>query len=203
MMTECRLCDKALSPHSSELEDTILLENEHFVCIPALGALLPGYVLLVSRRHVVSIVQLTSDEVLSLNNLLEQLTHLPIYQDGHLLFEHGTPNARGGGACIHHYHLHLAPRNHLTLLQVEETLDFPTHRVTVPDLSAIREHNLQQGYLLISDGRSTVYHISDKIPPQLMRRILANHLGIGEQWNWTIYPHLDRVAQTVAAVRQE
>ena len=202
-MNECRLCDKALSPHSNALEDTILLENEHFLCIPALGALLPGYVLLVSRRHVISIAQLKSYEILALNGMLAQLTQLPIYQAGHLFFEHGSPNAKGGGACIHHYHIHFAPRNNLTLLEVEESLDFPTRRVTVPDVSAIREHKLKQGYLLISDGRSTVCHISDEIPRQLMRRILANHLGISEQWNWAIYPHLDRVAKTVDAVRQK
>ena len=45
-VTECRICDKVLRSEPDAIEDTVLYSNSHFVCIPALGALVPGYVIL-------------------------------------------------------------------------------------------------------------------------------------------------------------
>lgn len=200
-MTECRLCDKVLRPTSGALEDTVLHSNAHFICIPALGALVPGYVLLASRRHVTSIVSLSDIEISSLKQILRDLVTAPIYQNGHILFEHGTPNETGGGACIHHYHLHLVPKNDLSLSAIEKRIPMDTRRQLVPDVTSMRFQEVQGGYLLLSDGTTTVCHLSDEIPTQLIRRIIAGYLGIEDQWNWAIYPHMDRVAETIDAVR--
>ena len=188
-------------PTSNALEDTVLHSNAHFLCIPALGALVPGYLLLASRRHVTSIVELCDMEVESLKQILKDLVKFPIYQDGYLVFEHGTPNAIGGGACIRHYHLHFIPKRDLTLSGIEDRIPMPTTRLLVPDVTSIRSRKPNQGYILLSDGSTTVCHLSSHIPTQLIRRIIAEYIGLVDQWNWVIYPHMDRVAQTIEAVR--
>lgn len=200
-MMECRFCDKVLRPASDALEDTVLYSNAHFICIPALGALVPGYVMLVSRRHVTSIINLSDIEVASLRQILRQFVTVSIYQDGYILFEHGTPNESGGGACIHHYHLHLVPKNNFTLSAIEDRLPMDTQRLLMPDVISIRLQEIHSGYLLLSDGTTTVCHLSDEIPTQLVRRIIAGYLGIEDQWNWVIHTHMDRVAKTIDAVR--
>ena len=200
-MTECRICDKVLRPISDAIEDTVLRSNAHFICIPALGALVPGYVILASKRHVTSITNLFDTEILSLKQLIRDLVAVPTYQEGYILFEHGTPNASGGGACIHHYHLHLVPKHNFTLSGIEDRLPMDTRRVLLPGVTAIHLQALSTGYLLLSDGTTTVVHFSDEIPTQLIRRIIAEYLGIEDQWNWVIYPHMDRVAKTIDAVR--
>ena len=200
-MTECRLCDKVLQRASKALEDTVLLENAHFVCIPALGALLPGYVIVVSKRHVTSINRLTEIEIDSLTSILHQLMGFEIYQDGHLLFEHGTQNSLRGGACIYHYHLHFLPIQNMTISNIEERIPISTTRHMVENIFSVRSNKTEQSYLLLSDGITTVCHMSDEIPSQLVRRIVAEYIGMPEQWNWTIYPHMDRVVQTIDAVR--
>ena len=126
---------------------------------------------------------------------------MPTYEDGYILFEHGTPNASGGGACIHHYHLHLVPKHNITLSGIEDRLPMETRRVVLPDVTTIHMQALSTGYLLLSDGATTVVHFSDQIPTQLVRRIIARYLGIEDQWNWVIYPHMDRVAETIDTVR--
>ena len=199
---ECRLCDKVIPGASKALEDTILYSNEHVLCIPALGALVPGYVIVTTKRHVTSVVDFSDMEVESLKQILHELIDLPIYQGGYLLFEHAAPNVDiGGGSRIHHYHLHFLPKGDLSLSAIEDQFSVSTKREIVTDIMSMRSRELNQGYVLLSDGSTTVCHLSDEIPSQFIRKIIAGYFGIAHQWNWQVHPHLDIVAQTIETVR--
>lgn len=197
---ECLYCTKALLANADALEDTVLFENSHFVCLPSLGALVPGYVMLISKRHVTAINQLSVGETKSLVTLVRNLENLGPYREGYLIFEHGLSATEGGNACIDHFHLHLTPSVGLTLLDIENHIPFPTKKIVLPSIISLRDHNLNPGYILISNGKTHVCHVSDEFSSQFIRKILAEHVGLTEKWNWVIYPHMDRVAQTIEMV---
>src|SRR5690242_1505151 len=54
----CVFCDAQDAHGSSRLENSELLNSEHFVLMPALGPLVPGHVLIVSRDHALSLAAL-------------------------------------------------------------------------------------------------------------------------------------------------
>ena len=75
-MTDCKFCN--LNPQ--DFANTRIDETEHFFLVPAVGCLVEGYLLLVSKRHIFSMAELTpveKDEYLTLltkyRNLFDQI----------------------------------------------------------------------------------------------------------------------------------
>src|SRR5579864_8573109 len=110
---ECRYCSGFLAPDATGKGlpwNTPVLESEHFVVVPTLGHLIPGWLLLIPRQHYACLGALGPDlrsEVMDLKaeseSLLKRL-YGPVMK-----FEHGPCSPGTGGTCVSHAHLHLVP----------------------------------------------------------------------------------------------
>ena len=95
-----------------EQKERIVLENEHFVVLVPFWAIWPYETMIVSKRHVQTILQFTEEEKLAFAEILKQLTAK--YDN---LFSISFPYSAGmhqspvndGGHAAWHWHMHFYP----------------------------------------------------------------------------------------------
>lgn len=179
--------------------DTALAIGETTVLVPTVGVIVPGYLLAVTREHVLSFAQLPGESLRAVERWLEQL--LPTLSESfgeYLVFEHGSGGWRkqaGSGACLVHAHLHLIPGfSHMTSLLAR-------------DLCASRLESLEQLTAMSNDnyvlmGRPDHWYATEKIdlPGQWIRRRVAAELGRPDEYDWAVFPGDDELAQTLCRI---
>jgi diadenosine tetraphosphate (Ap4A) HIT family hydrolase len=86
----------------------ILDETPHFVVMPCIGALVDNYVLVVSKRHLLSVGWVNEEEAEDLRRIVADWSERLKGTGNVTLFEHGSFDFRDkGGACYDHAHVHL------------------------------------------------------------------------------------------------
>lgn len=180
----CPLClvilDALSSTASSRPENTELLSTEHFVVHPALGPLVPGHVLVTSRRHATSLAALGSGAINDYEVLAQTLRRSGVFLHHDVLeAEHGSTGDECAGACVVHAHVHWIPG----CGDLEEAFEGILERIngiaTVAELA-----HVDVPYLLIrgSSGNTRVYNAHD-IPSQFVSHVICSILGLPE-WDW-------------------
>lgn len=180
-----------------EWYDKILMETEGFVGVPALGQLVEGYLLIISKPHGTSMGNLPADlfeGLLMFSQLvcgaLEGLYRKPI------IFEHGAVSGhQKAGCCVDHAHWHLVPCE----CDLSGTLSqqFEGGRITdARKLRAFAQSGLP--YLFFADDSDRMYLFEAPIVPrQYFRRWLAAVLGVPEQWDFNHYPFYGNIRSTI------
>jgi diadenosine tetraphosphate (Ap4A) HIT family hydrolase len=199
MQPNCIFCD-IINNNSkkSQIENTILHENNHFIVIPALGSLFSGHALIVSKKHYTSIAQMPSEAidecVFLMNHIAKQSQDiLP-----NLIFsEHGacSENERGG-SCVIHAHVQCVPiPNYQSIPNVEQFVQ----EAPVSKFSEMQQSN--KPYLYINTGGLSKFYISESVPSQLIRKIIYANNGRTD-WDWRADPKLDMVKETIELWRK-
>ncbi len=176
----------------------ILDETEHFVVFPCIGALVPDYVLVVSKRHVLSAGWFDSAEQAELRQLLTRWAgRLHRKGDNVVLFEHGSYDFRDkGGACYDHAHIHLiataAQPEAFVKLVAEDVVLQPCNDWIDTAASSVRGE--ERSYLAVSTAAQSYIGNSRQARSQFFRRHLAEWLGAESgSWDWLVYPEVERV----------
>lgn len=91
------------------LKSRIVAETSNFLLLPMVGALVPGYLLLLPKEHYLSFSHLPNellDEAMMIKQIMKE-----IFQKEYttpVFFEHGPMSMRrSGGCCSRHAHLHI------------------------------------------------------------------------------------------------
>jgi len=87
----------------------VLTQSDSFVVVPCIGALTDWYVLIVPRRHTLSVGWLDPPERTELRAVLDDVHERLARRSGLdvVIFEHGSYSFRDkGGACHDHAHVH-------------------------------------------------------------------------------------------------
>src|SRR5947209_3865283 len=114
---DCVFCSKFSSESANsdsvqpEWYDTVLARTRSFFLIPGVGAMVPGYTLLISRSHFSSMALLPDQAFRELMRFTRSAVSPISRMFGPLLlFEHGVINrANPSGSCIDHAHWHIMP----------------------------------------------------------------------------------------------
>jgi ATP adenylyltransferase len=163
----------------------VLDEVPGAVVMPSIGALVPGHVLLCPTEHARSFAATSSHFEPALATLggatAERLfvtTGLPVHR-----FEHGSSTRGERVACsVEHAHLHLVPAR----VDIRSQLGgIGEWRDVGPSLAEVRAASEGAEYLLYESpcGERSLTTTSAGFPSQLLRRILAQAIGV-EEWNW-------------------
>lgn len=209
--TECRYCNFLLEKNgdrgNSEPWNTVLYESDNFVVVPTLGSLVEGWLLIVSKEHLLCMGAVTNilrgelEDVIGftknvLKNAYEPLT----------IFEHG-PSREGTsvGCGVDHAHIHLVPLKFslLTEARVSEEVGEYEWNICRGDLWQLGEL-YQQGkaYLYIKEpGSESVYCTPKSVPCQSLRRIIARKLGVGDKYDYNQHPFKSAVESTIKTVQ--
>lgn len=177
----------------------VLHESEHFIVIPCIGALTDWYVLIVSRRHALSVGWLTDSERADLREVLI-ITRAWLAQvsgQNVLTFEHGSLDFRDkGGACYDHAHVHvLATGNDLSGFLAH--IPPPVEMRRCADWIDSARDTVQAGrtsYLALQADSTDMIAPATGAPSQFFRRCLATWLDAEHgEWDWLVYPQTRRV----------
>ncbi len=102
-MVGCAFCklDKKL------FYNKIIEETNNFIIIPCLGSLVPGYILILPKRHTYCMTEFDKEIMEEYNSILEKYREKfkRLYGKYPIVFEHGTPDPCGLCAnCVIHAH---------------------------------------------------------------------------------------------------
>ena len=194
---DCDFCERILQPGGQRpwYDFRVLGEDEHFLVVPALGSIVPGHILLVSRRHVTSLAQLTELELMFLAELVNAWSSriaeswgTPVYG-----FEHGSAVGKSVRACIAHAHLQLLPLSSCSCL--EKGFVESRNWTSLAALAGI-------DYLLAYRPGSIGTRSHDEGTSQYLRRRLLKKLGRENECDYLVYPNLDAMRETIHRLAQ-
>lgn len=180
-----------LFPH---LNDRILLETENFVVVPSFGQIVEGYLLIITKFHILSMGELSPQLHSELNGIIQYSTEIIqfAYNTGCIQFEHGAVTSKNtGGCCIDHAHLHLVPLN-LKMSDIYDNFYFRMERYEAQNFPDSTKLLLNQNkpYLYIKIFSDFYFNPilldATDLPSQYMRRIIAKLVGKPDEWDWAI-----------------
>jgi len=103
-------CDKSI-------RSEVFLETKHFAAIPDTWPVLPGHSLVIPKRHVTSILELSSEELIDLGVMLNRLIPKLIKAYDADSYNLSINAGASAGMIIGHMHIHVVPRRRGDYLQ--------------------------------------------------------------------------------------
>jgi ATP adenylyltransferase len=177
-----------LFPH---LHDRILFETNNFVVVPGLGQIVEGYLLIITKNHCSSMGDLPQRVYSELDWIIKSSSEIikSYYSSDCIAFEHGTSNPlQGGGCCIEHAHLHIAPLNVDIVPYIVQTETYNAQNYPESARALLLRG---KPYLYVSfshkNGSESLLLDATDLPSQYMRRVIAKALGKADEWDWNIF----------------
>jgi hypothetical protein len=161
----------------------------------SLGPLVEGYTLLVSRKHISCCGEVDNEWLEEFQQLREVVSAAQVQAYGRsVAYEHGRT-----GSCLHlseahcyHAHLHFVPIDFDIAAAVAS--DYSVRRYSTWD-GFLEAYRARPGPYLLSQDQDAlaVAFISDRVPRQYLRSLVAGHLGTPEFADWMAFPRRDVV----------
>jgi ATP adenylyltransferase len=204
-MHGCRLCIEITGSDTADFWNRPLLESPNFVVVPSLGALVPGWLLLVPRKHCLSFGSIEGNWPVETEQMKARIvSQLQSYYGNVCIFEHGPSREKSLVGCgVDHAHLHFVP------------LDFDlcsASRPFLPSDAAWSPASSAECHRAFNEGRDYLYieqpigngliATSTHFEGQLLRRAIANQLGQLDRFNWREHWLLSNVESTIRAMKQ-
>jgi diadenosine tetraphosphate (Ap4A) HIT family hydrolase len=148
-----------------------------------MGQIAEGHVLLVPKRHVTAMAQLTTIETDQLDDLCGRVRKFLHDAYGEcIFFEHGIRKAGSGGCGVEHAHMHAIPVDGGVVLDV---LVGNFHGSKIDRIQDIRGTVCQESsYLFFENCHGDRYVFAAPcIPSQYMRKVVCDSLGKCN-WDW-------------------
>lgn len=177
----------------------IIEETDNFVITPGLGSLVPGYILIIPKRHVYCMTIFTKDVMREYESILEKYRQKfkKIYGKYPIIFEHGTPDPNGLCAnCVIHAHTHIVNHNYKNEQEIINKLNF----IKINSLFDIEKKN----YIYYKNSEGTDYITYDFEPiSQIMRIFLAEDLDMKEKYDWRSFPFEENIYKTIEDLKNK
>ncbi len=204
-VSSCRFCGYLEEGADSFAQWAIIAETEHLVAVPSVGPLLPGWLLVIPKEHVLSFGAVDADTLAVLMADLHKIAERWGASFGPLTwFEHGPAEDQSSVGCgIDHAHMHLVPTDQLDLLAAAHEL-FP--HIAFQEVSGLEAATSAVAlgdpylYLRTGDGHSWLAASRD-IPSQAFRRVIAHQQGRPDEYDWKAFPRDDALEATLKMAR--
>ncbi len=200
-LNPCVFCKNLSNGASDAPWDKVLQETDNFFITPSKGSLVPGWLLVVSKKHAICSGAIDGTEFQDLTGCLRLAVEMVHKRFGSVtVFEHG-PSVPGTslGCGIDHQHLHVVPLA-FSLKDAVSALFPSVEWALLSDLSGTRAlYRSRIDYGLVQETNGRIWWCR---PPngvrQVFRRVIAHNLGIPDQFDYAGHPHLSNTLQTLA-----
>lgn len=199
------VAQEAYSPNR-EFWDTPLFESESFIALPSVGALVPGWLLVVPRNEILSFAQLPARLFWELERFVEGVVFAVQAQFGPVaLFEHGASRPTSAVGCgVDYAHLHIVP----VAIDLKAGAERIAPHIGWQSVSSIRDiqrlNSTDEYWLVQQPYGATEAFIglcsAGSSPSQLFRRVIATALGKPAAYDWKQTSGADNIAATVEAL---
>ena len=188
---ECVFCiiDK------SKLENTIIEEIDNFIVLPTIGALVDGYLMIVSKKHINSMSELKENEKIEYEILIEKYRKKfkNIYNKYPIIFEHGSPinDSNMKASSVIHAHTHIVNHEFINEESIVKNLNFKK-------LENLNYLSKEQNYIMYINPENICY-VSYNFEPvsQMMRKIIAKDLGDENKFDWKKEIFIENINSTI------
>jgi ATP adenylyltransferase len=193
-------------PRSEALWDREILRTERFVAVPSAGSLVVGWALVVPRRPMLNLSQITAKEREELDTVATSIANrLGECGQEVYFFEHGSRAVGSLTGCgVDQAHLHIVPLPFdliaAATARTATGIAWRAARETGPPLDALPAEGEYVALWSKGDRRSMIGAVTEPVS-QWIRRVIADELGIGAEWNYRIHPQPNRVRETLALLR--
>lgn len=165
----------------------ILLNDEHFVVVPTLGASHPHHLLVCAHEIRTGLYHMTDVELLRLDEIVMAIERAlsRLHPGPFVMFENGTAEGGRSGCSVVQHHLHVVPIEYRFDLQMAA---HPSNFVIANDLKMLRKTALSLGDYLLIKQPNRPYAICSRggLPSQYMRKIVGR-LNEVEKWDWRAF----------------
>lgn len=212
MPDKCCFCDKlskstgfSCTLRTIDPWDYVLYSSRNFIVVPTVGALVEGWLMIISKNHYVCMGALPYDLFSELEYLSQFIaSKLEMYYGNIVLFEHGPsiPN-QSLGCGVDHAHLHLVPTNYNLINGISTVFAEKLDWNRLNNISGTSDYfKKQMPYLYVEQPLANPYITSHvNLGSQLFRRVIANQLGIPNRYNWRHFPEKDNVIRTIHTLK--
>lgn len=190
------------SPRSDEVWDQEILRTDRFVAVPSVGSLVAGWTLVVPRRPMLNLAQADVVERNELEAIIAKIAgQLSATGDAVFCFEHGSGWLGSATGCgVDQAHLHIVPLPFDLLEAVAErcngTIDWQSSAEGKSPLDVLPKAGEYVALWSEAAQQPMVGNVRRPIS-QWIRRVIADKLGIGAEWNYRSHPQTDQVRQTL------
>lgn len=179
-------------------EDNIIFQTDKFFVVPSLGQIVEGYLLICTIEHYLGIAHLPEDYFTELEKVKRKVRRVVTKTyTSPLFFEHGPVNqAKKGGCCVDHAHLHVVP----VQVDIKDDIEDNFSLEEVQDLSNLKEFAKKDTpYFYYENQEEEKYKIplSSPVPSQYLRRLISAKIGKPEIWNWKQHPEIEKFKKTI------
>ncbi len=197
----CFLCSAQSLDEDVPWYDRPIMQSENVgTAVCAVGALVPGYLLVSPVQHESSVQSLTRPTAVAFLDFLAEVQATVERQFGPTtIFEHGSCRSeeRRRSACITHSHVHIVPGSYAL-----ERLSLPVRRFkTLTGIVDIPRAERNQGYLMYREPDGMVCYAPDAGISQFFRRHIAKMLGRPEEWDYALFPDWANLRATQDVLR--
>lgn len=197
----CRFC-RIAAGEAQRAEDAPVFESPNYVVVPSVGSLVPGWLLVVPRRHQLNFSRLYRDPEASAMRRAVVGEVSDTFGGPVRMFEHGVGFSGSLTGCgVDHAHLHVFP---LSSRLAELVAANPNPAREWTPLLSTRVHSEADGgeYLLFSDDAGADdpacrFSRLDSPESQYFRRLIASAIGLDAQYNYRRYEHPAIASETV------
>ncbi len=193
-------------PCSEALCDHEILRTERFVAIPSAGSLVTGWTLVVPRRAMLNLSQTNAKEREELDAIAVRIADQLVDQGREVyFFEHGS-RIQGSltGCGVDQAHLHVVPLPFdliaAATVRTDAEIAWRAAREAVPPFDSLPTHCEYVALWSRGDRRTMIGEVKKPVS-QWIRRVIADELGIGAEWNYRNHPQPNRVRETLALLR--
>ena len=198
-MNNCPYCDEF--KNGSEYGDRILYESENFVVFPALGPIVDGNLLIVPKKHFISMRYVPIELYPELKTVYQRVRAiLAENYRSPLFFEHGPiSQTKRGGCCVEHAHFQAVPAD----FDIFEDLAKQFKYKKIKTIDDIRKNKNGKPYFYYESnlGEKYLFDIPDVVPSQYIRKIIANKIGKPEIWDWRTHLGLDKMSEILKKLK--
>lgn len=194
-MKSCTFCnlDRSLTIN------TMIEETKNFCVLPGVGSFVEGYLLIVSKRHILAMAELNKKEKQEYLEIIKKYRNVFFekYQQYPIIFEHGSPIREEHGAnSIAHAHTHIMNHHY----KEEEDLIRDLKFVPMEKLEIDKKKNYI--FYLSPTGIPYITYNFGKMK-QVMRFYIAKDLKMEDKYNWRQYPFMDNLIKTIERFKEK
>lgn len=188
--------------NSMGIWNLVLFESRSFIAVPSIGALVPGWLLIVPKNEALCVGALDDERHEELMIFAAQVMRKQEECFGPIaMFEHGPAMKSSCVGCgVDFAHLHLVPVKydlHSGAVRAAPTLKWgPAKGFEV--LSGLHKKGISYLYLWQPDIYSNpIVGTGSSIPSQLFRRVIAGYMGDPSKFDWKTNPHIENIQNTI------
>ncbi|MCI9274619.1 MAG: methyltransferase domain-containing protein [Clostridia bacterium] len=195
-MKNCEFCEL----DKSQVYNTIIEETKNFYIKVSLGAIVEGYILIISKKHINSMQELNENERIEYLDIIKKYRNrfFEKYNKFPIVFEHGTSKKQElSASSIVHAHTHIVNHNYFN----EENI-----------LKKLNLKKINSDFNLEINDKSYIFYISPngesyitydfKPISQIMRIFIARDLNMEDKYDWKKNSFIENIVVTINKLKR-